>query len=153
MRVVIQRVRAARVSVRGETVGRIGRGMLVFVGVEKGDRSEDADALARKVFGLRIFADDGGRMNRSAAEVGASFLVVSQFTLAGDCARGRRPSFDRAAPPAEARRLYEEFVHALRGLGAGVTEGRFRAMMDVSLINDGPVTFVLDASPRDGREG
>ena len=144
MRLVLQRVRRARVTVEGEEVGAIGQGMLVLAGVERGDAEEQARSAARKVAGLRLFDDAAGRMNLAAADVGGAFLVVSQFTLAGSLARGRRPSFDDAAPPAVAEPLVEVFVAALREEGATVATGRFRAQMQVELVNDGPVTFVLD---------
>jgi D-tyrosyl-tRNA(Tyr) deacylase len=144
VKAVIQRVSSASVDVAGETVGRIGRGLLVLLGVESGDRERDADRLAEKIVNLRIFEDDSGKMNRALMEAGGNLLVVSQFTLAGNCAKGRRPSFDGAAPPAEANRLYEYFVATLRELGVTTETGVFQAMMAVSLVNDGPVTFILD---------
>jgi D-aminoacyl-tRNA deacylase len=127
-----------------ETVGAIGRGVLVLVGVERGDGPAQAAAAAEKLAGLRLFDDAEGKMNLSTAEVGGAFLVVSQFTLAGSLARGRRPSFDRAAPPAEAEPLVEALVADLRRRGFPVATGRFRARMEVALVNDGPVTFVLE---------
>ena len=144
MKAVIQRVSSASVDVAGETVGRIGRGLLVLLGVESGDGEWDADRLAEKIVNLRIFEDDSGKMNRALMEAGGNLLVVSQFTLAGNCTKGRRPSFDGAAPPAEANRLYEYFVATLRELGVTTETGVFQAMMAVSLVNDGPVTFILD---------
>jgi D-tyrosyl-tRNA(Tyr) deacylase len=144
MKAVIQRVTSASVAVAGETVGEIGRGMLVLLGVEKGDDEARADWLAEKIAGLRIFEDDLGKMNLSVQEIGGSLLVVSQFTLAGNCAKGRRPSFDTAAPPEEGKRLYEYFVEAVRRLGLQVSTGIFQADMQVSLVNDGPVTFILE---------
>jgi len=141
---VIQRVSRASVTVDGETAGAIARGLLVLLGVRKGDGDAQADALARKIGGLRVFADDEGKMNRSCAEAGGAMLVVSQFTLCGDCRKGRRPSFEPAAPPAEATCLYEHFCGRLREQGYRVETGVFGAMMDVELVNDGPVTFVLD---------
>jgi D-tyrosyl-tRNA(Tyr) deacylase len=144
MRALVQRVREASVTVEGLRVGGIGPGLLVFLGIRKGDSREAAGALARKVAGLRIFADEEGRMSRSLAEVGGAVLVVSQMTLYGDVSKGRRPSFDAVAPGAEAEPLYEAFVADLRGAGIGVETGRFGAMMDVSLVNDGPVTFMLE---------
>lgn len=144
MKAVIQRVSSASVDVAGETVGRIGRGLLVLLGVERGDGESDADRLAEKIVNLRIFEDDSGKMNRALMEAGGNLLVVSQFTLAGNCTKGRRPSFDGAAPPAEANRLYEYFVATLRELGVTTETGVFQAMMAVSLVNDGPVTFILD---------
>ena len=130
--------------VGGETVGEIGRGLLVLGGVEKGDGPEQVEAAARKLAGLRVFEDDAGRMNLDLAAVGGALLVVSQFTLAGSLARGRRPSFDGAAPPEEAEPLIEALVERLRSLGQRVETGRFRAYMEVELVNDGPVTFVAD---------
>jgi D-aminoacyl-tRNA deacylase len=144
MRLVIQRVSSAAVKVAGETVGAIGRGLLVLVGIERGDRPEAARAAAEKLAGLRVFEDDAGKMNLDTAAVGGAFLIVSQFTLAGSVARGRRPSFDRAAPPEEAQPLVEALVEDLRARGFQVETGRFRAMMEVALVNDGPVTLVAD---------
>ena len=144
MRLVIQRVSAAAVRVEGEVVGEIGRGLLVLAGVERGDRPEAARAAAEKLAGLRIFEDAAGKMNLDTAAVGGAFLIVSQFTLAGSVAGGRRPSFDRAAPPDEAAPLLEALVADLRGRGFRVETGRFRAQMEVSLVNDGPVTLVAD---------
>jgi D-tyrosyl-tRNA(Tyr) deacylase len=144
MRLVIQRVSSAAVKVAGETVGAIGRGLLVLVGIERGDRLEAARAAAEKLAGLRVFEDDAGKMNLDTAAVGGAFLIVSQFTLAGSIARGRRPSFDRAAPPDEAQPLVEALVEDLRHRGFTVETGRFRAMMEVALVNDGPVTLVAD---------
>ncbi|HEY6873650.1 MAG TPA: D-aminoacyl-tRNA deacylase [Geobacteraceae bacterium] len=145
MKAVIQRVSSARVDVEGETVGRIGRGILVLLGVEKGDGERDADRLADKIVNLRIFEDDAGKMNLALREIDGALLAVSQFTLAGNCAKGRRPSFDSAASPAEANRLYEYFVARLRSLEVPVETGIFQAMMAVSLVNDGPVTFILES--------
>lgn len=144
MRIVVQRVSSASVRVGGETVGRIRRGLLLLVGVERGDGPEAARAAAEKLSGLRVFEDEAGRMNLDLAAVGGSFLVVSQFTLAGSVARGRRPSFDRAAPPVEAEPLIEALVAGLRARGLPVETGRFRAHMEVELVNDGPVTLVVD---------
>ncbi len=145
MKAVIQRVAEAGVEVGGETVGKIGRGILILLGVEKGDGEPDADWLAEKIVNLRIFEDEGGKMNLSVREIGGELLAVSQFTLAGNCAKGRRPSFDTAAPPEEANRLYECFVGNLRARGMKVETGVFQAMMQVSLVNDGPVTFILES--------
>lgn len=145
MKAVIQRVSEAKVVVAGDTVGAIGPGILVLLGVEKGDTERDADRLADKIVGLRIFEDDAGKMNLALTEIGGALLAVSQFTLAGNCAKGRRPSFDGAAPPAEANRLYECFVARVRSLGVPVETGVFQAMMEVSLVNDGPVTFILES--------
>jgi D-tyrosyl-tRNA(Tyr) deacylase len=144
MRLVLQRVARARVLVGEEVVGAIERGVLVLVGIERGDGPAEADAAARKLAGLRIFEDPAGRMNLATAEVGGAFLVVSQFTLAGSLDRGRRPSFDGAAPPEQAEPLVEALVAGLRAEGLPVATGRFRALMRVELVNDGPVTFVLD---------
>jgi D-tyrosyl-tRNA(Tyr) deacylase len=153
MRAVIQRVSHARVLVGGRVTGEIGRGLLVFIGVEQGDEAADADYVANKVRELRIFEDDGDaegrrRMNRSVAEVGGAVLAVSQFTLAADIRRGRRPSFDAAAPPDVARPLYEQVVAALARDGLQVATGEFQAMMRVQLENDGPVTILLDSRKR-----
>lgn len=145
MRLVIQRVKSAQVSVDGKIVGQIGIGMLVFLGVAKEDTEKDADFLADKVTQLRIFEDNEGKMNRSIREAEGEFLVVSQFTLLGDCEKGRRPSFDKAADPKKGEELYDRFVGRLRGEGFKVETGQFRAMMDVELINDGPVTFVIES--------
>jgi D-tyrosyl-tRNA(Tyr) deacylase len=131
--------------VDGQSVGKIGRGVLILLGVSKSDAKEDADYLAQKITQLRMFEDQNGKMNISAVDAGAEMLVVSQFTLYGDCRKGRRPSFDEAADPAKGEELYDYFVAALRKQNAKVETGRFQAMMDVSLINDGPVTFILDS--------
>lgn len=144
VRLVIQRVSSASVRVEEETVGEIGRGLLVLVGVERGDRPEAVRAAAEKLAGLRVFEDEAGKMNLDAAAAGGSFLVVSQFTLAGSVERGRRPSFDRAAPPDEAAPLVEALVADLRQRGFRVETGRFRAHMEVALVNDGPVTLIAD---------
>ncbi len=145
MRAVVQRVKGARVEVQGRTVGEIGAGALVFLGVGEGDSEKDADYLARKIAHLRIFADEKALMNRSLVETGGAALVVSQFTLLGDCAKGRRPSFSRAAKPDKARHLYEHFVRVLKAEGLPVATGMFQEMMDVHLVNDGPVTLLLDS--------
>lgn len=141
---VLQRVTSASVTVEGETTGAIDRGLLVLLGVARGDTDREADWLAGKIGGLRIFNDEHGKMNLSCADAGGAMLVVSQFTLCGDCRKGRRPGFDRAADPAEATRLYDYFCGRLRQQGHRVETGVFGAMMDVALVNDGPVTFVLD---------
>ena len=153
MRAVVQRVTGARVLVEERETGVIGRGLLVFVGIEKEDGDSDIDYIVGKVRDLRIFDDDGDalgrkRMNRSLVDVGGAALVVSQFTLAGDVRRGRRPSFDAAAPPEEARTLYEGVVRKLRDSGLTVATGHFQAMMRVQLENDGPVTILLDSRRR-----
>lgn len=144
MRAVVQRVRSARVIVSGETVGEVGVGLVVLLGVKTGDTPDDARWLADKVVGLRIFPDDQGKMNRDVAEAGGGVLVVSQFTLYGDCQKGRRPSFIEAARPEVAEPLYEAFAQQVRMQGVGVATGRFGAMMQVELVNDGPVTLVVD---------
>ena len=146
MRAVVQRVREASVQVDGEVVGRIGRGLLVFLGVGQQDEAEDAVYLVDKVVNLRIFADDQGKMNRSLVDVGGALLVVSQFTLWGDCRKGRRPSFVAAAEPEKARALYQVFIHHVADLGVEVATGRFQELMLVSLVNDGPVTLLLDSA-------
>jgi D-tyrosyl-tRNA(Tyr) deacylase len=138
-------VSRARVVIANREHSSIGRGILVLLGVEKGDAPEDAETLAKKIVELRIFEDEAGKMNRSVLEVGGAILAVSQFTLLGDCRKGRRPSFDDAAPPDEAKRLYELFVEKVKASGARVETGVFQAMMDVELINEGPVTFILDS--------
>ena len=145
MRAVLQRVREARVEANGTVTGAIGIGLLVLLGVSRGDSKDDADYLAEKIAGLRIFPDDEGRMNRSVVEIGGAILVVSQFTLYGDCRRGRRPSFDEAAPPDEARSLYEYFVERLRASNLKAETGVFQASMQVHLVNDGPVTLLLES--------
>jgi D-tyrosyl-tRNA(Tyr) deacylase len=146
VRAVVQRVLEAAVTVDGdELVGAIGPGLCVLVGVTHADGDADAEWIARKVWNLRVFDDDAGVMNRSASDIGAEILVVSQFTLYGDTAAGRRPSWSAAARPAHAEPLVEHVVSALRGLGATVATGRFRAAMRVSLVNDGPVTVLLDS--------
>ena len=150
MRAVIQRVSSARVEVNGEVTGSIGRGLLVLLGVGRGDSEKQAAWLAEKIGGLRIFEDDAGKMNLSMQDVGGSALVVSQFTLLGDCRRGRRPSFTEAAPPDEGDRLYQEFVARLRALGVPAETGVFQAKMQVHLVNDGPVTIWLDTDDLHG---
>ena len=143
MKCVIQRVRSASVSVGEELVSRIGGGMLVLAAVEKGDGEQTMRDVAKKIRELRIFSDEAGKMNRDASEAGGAILAVSQFTLAGSIARGRRPSFDNAEEPNRARELFELFLHELASTGLEVQTGRFREMMIVALENDGPVTFVL----------
>lgn len=145
MRAVVQRVSRAAVHVDGVEAGAIGRGLLVLLGVGQGDSERDADHLADKVLNLRVFPDPAGQMNLSVLEVEGALLVVSQFTLYGDCRRGRRPSYLEAAPPEEAQRLYAYYVAKLRDSGLQVAEGVFRGMMDVSLVNQGPVTLLLDS--------
>lgn len=145
MRAVVQRVSSASVTVEGEVVGAIGVGLCVLVGVARGDGSADAEALADKAVGLRVFEDDSGRMNRSLLDVGGKLLAISQFTLLGDVRRGKRPSFTEAMEPEPANRLFQEFCGACGRLGAAVETGRFRAHMEVALVNDGPVTVLLDS--------
>ena len=148
MRAVIQRVTSARVIIDGQEYSRIGVGLLVLLGVEKEDTAADGEMLSRRIVELRIFEDDAGKMNRSIVEAGGQILAVSQFTLLGDCRRGRRPSFDPAAPPDVARELYQKFVEQISGLGIPVKTGVFQAMMDIELTNQGPVTFILDSRKR-----
>jgi D-aminoacyl-tRNA deacylase len=145
MRAVVQRVKASKVVVDGVTVGAIGPGVLILLGVGLEDAEDDCDYLANKIIHLRIFADEKGQMNLSLTDVGGAVMVVSQFTLWADCRKGRRPSFARAAPPDKAIRLYEHFVHLVREKGFTVATGQFQAKMQVSLINDGPVTMILDS--------
>ncbi|HSG40705.1 MAG TPA: D-aminoacyl-tRNA deacylase [Thermoanaerobaculia bacterium] len=144
MRLVLQRVSSASVRVDGEVVGEIGRGLLALVGIERGDGPEQVRAAAEKLAGLRVFEDGAGKMNLDLAAVEGAFLIVSQFTLAGSVAKGRRPSFDGAAPPGEAEPLVEALADDLRGRGFRVETGRFRAHMEVALVNDGPVTLIVD---------
>lgn len=145
MRACVQRVSQAKVTVAEEVTGEIGPGLLVLLGVAVGDGPEDARWLAEKIAGLRIFEDADGKMNLGLGEAGGAMLVVSQFTLLGDCRRGRRPSFVNAAPPELARQLYEVFVETVRAQGFVVATGRFREHMEVSLVNDGPVTLVIES--------
>jgi D-tyrosyl-tRNA(Tyr) deacylase len=146
VKVVIQRVTRAEVRVDGEVVGRIGVGLMVLVGVERGDGPDEVDAAAAKVSGLRVFSDAAGKMNRSLEDVGGTVLAVSQFTLAGSISRGRRPSFDRAMAGPEAEPLFERFVAGVRRHGVEVETGVFGALMEVELVNDGPVTLLWDSS-------
>ena len=148
MRLVIQRVKEARVTINGELFSKISKGMVVFVAVAKADAFEDIDYLADKVANLRMFEDEAGKMNLSALDVKGEFLIVSQFTLLGDCEKGRRPSFDEAADPKKAEEFYGYFIQRVRDHNLRVETGRFRAMMEVSLVNDGPVTFILDSKKR-----
>jgi len=148
MRAVVQRVSRARVNVNGEITSEIGLGLLLLLGVGAGDTHTEADYLAEKAIGLRIFEDAGGKMNLSVAEVGGALLVVSQFTLYGDARRGKRPSFDAAAPPEQARELYEYFVERVRSGGLRCETGRFQETMQVELVNEGPVTILLDSAKR-----
>ena len=144
MKAVIQRVSTASVAVDGETAGEIDHGILVLLGVENGDDEAKADWLAEKIANLRIFSDDQSKMNLSVLDIGGSLLVVSQFTIIGSCGKGRRPSFDTAAPPDEGKRLYDYFVAEAKRFGLPVATGIFQADMKVSLVNDGPVTFILE---------
>ena len=146
MRAVVQRVGRAQVTVSGEITGKIERGLLILLGVSGTDTEADADYLAEKVAGLRIFEDEAGKMNLTVGEVGGAVLVVSQFTLYGDVRRGKRPSFEAAARPEKARELYEYFVGRIRAAGPYCETGRFQEMMQVELVNDGPVTILLDSS-------
>jgi D-aminoacyl-tRNA deacylase len=146
MRAVVQRVSRAQVAVDGEIVGEIDRGLLVLLGVAHADTEADADYLADKIVGLRIFEDENGRMKLDTAAIGGGILVVSQFTLYGDVRRGKRPSFDTAASPERARQLYEHFVDRIRAVGLPCQTGRFQEMMQVELVNDGPATILLDST-------
>jgi D-tyrosyl-tRNA(Tyr) deacylase len=146
MRAVVQRVSRAQVTVNGESAGEIGRGLLVFLGVGHADTVADAAYLAEKISGLRVFEDEQGKMNRSVQDAGGSVLAVSQFTLYGDVRRGKRPSFDAAAPPEKARQLYELFVERIRAAGLRCETGHFQEMMKVALVNEGPVTILLDSA-------
>jgi D-aminoacyl-tRNA deacylase len=145
MRLVIQRVKEARVQVNEETVGSIGRGLLVFLGIETGDTEADAEYLVEKTIHLRIFQDGDQKFNLSLIDIGGALLVVSQFTLLGDCRKGRRPSFSDSAIPSRAQPLYELFIEKARQKGVQVAGGRFQEMMEVHIVNDGPVTFLLDS--------
>jgi D-aminoacyl-tRNA deacylase len=145
MRLLVQRIKRATVGVDGEVVGEAGPGLCLFLGVAAADLSADADYLVTKTVDLRIFEDASGKLNRSVREIHGDVLVVSEFTLYGDCAKGRRPSFSRAAPPEKARELYEYFVRKLADAGLRVATGRFQSKMEVTLINDGPVTFMLES--------
>ena len=145
MKAVVQRVRKGRVSVAEQTIAEIDRGLVILLGVETGDSQMEAGWLADKCANLRIFEDPQGKMNLSALEVGAQALVVSQFTLFGDCRKGRRPSFAGAAPPEKARQLYNDYIGGLKKQGLRVASGAFQEMMEVALVNDGPVTFLLDS--------
>ena len=148
MRAVIQRVSTARVLIDGNEHSRIGKGLVVLLGVERDDTADDVGVMAQKTVELRVFGDADGKMNRSVLDTGGEVLAVSQFTLLGDCRKGRRPSFDRAARPEEARDLYEQYVREVQNAGVRVSTGVFQAMMDVELTNDGPVTLMLDSRKR-----
>ena len=148
MNLVIQRVTQARVTVDNNIVGSIGNGLVVLVGVSKSDTENDAAYLSDKLLGLRIFSDENGKMNRNILDVNGSLLIISQFTLYGDCRKGRRPSFDAAAPPDQALALYNYFVESARRGPVPVETGIFQAMMDIELTNQGPVTFILDSRKR-----
>lgn len=144
MKALIQRVKKASVTINEELYSQIGAGMLVFLCVEKNDELQNAQRLSEKLVSLRIFDDEKGKMNKSLMDIKGEILVVSQFTLAGDCKKGTRPSFDKAAPPETAKKLYEEFVKIISQNGLPVKTGEFQAMMDIQLINDGPVTFMVE---------
>lgn len=144
MKAVIQRVTSASVAVENKIVGQIGQGIMILLGIEKGDTEAEADWLVDKICGLRMFSDNVGKMNLSVQDVGGTLLVVSQFTIAGNCSKGKRPSFDTAAPVEEGKRLYEYFVEVAKRTGVVVETGIFQADMQVSLVNDGPVTFILE---------
>jgi D-tyrosyl-tRNA(Tyr) deacylase len=151
VKAVLQRVSRARVVIEAREHSSIAAGILILLGVEKGDSAEDAATLAKKIVELRIFQDVAGKMNRSVLDTGGEILAVSQFTLLGDCRKGRRPSFEDAAPPDEARHLYETFVERIRLSGVRISTGVFQANMDVELVNQGPVTFILDSRIRSSR--
>ena len=151
MRLVLQRVSEASVIVGGDTTGSIRTGLVILAGMAKSDTQSDVDYLADKVLGLRIFPDDSGKMNRNIADAGGSLLVVSQFTLYGDCRKGRRPGFDQAAAPEQAQALYNRFVEKLRLGPVPVETGVFQAMMEVHLVNQGPVTIRMDTADRNGK--
>jgi D-tyrosyl-tRNA(Tyr) deacylase len=145
MRAVVQRVKNAKVEVKGRITGEIGNGLLIFLGVGQGDSEEDCEYLANKIANLRIFPDENDLMNRSLIDIDGEALVVSQFTLWGDCRKGRRPSFAKAARPGDAEALYEHFIMKMKNMGLVIATGKFQEMMDVSLINDGPVTLILSS--------
>ena len=145
MRAVLQRVKKAEVRINSKSVGKINRGIVIFLAIAQNDTKEDADYLAEKIAELRIFEDSKDKMNLSIQEIRGEFLVVSQFTILGDCKDGRRPSFDKAAKPEIAEKLYDYFVERLKKFSLPVATGEFRAMMDVELVNDGPVTFIIDS--------
>lgn len=145
MKAVIQRVSKASVSIDGETVGSIDRGLLVYIGVGNTDNAGDAEFIAKKITELRVFEDDDGKMNRCVSDIGGAVLIISNFTLCGNCRKGRRPSFDAAAEPEIAKQLYEKVADAVRGLGLTVEQGVFQAHMLVESVNDGPVTLLIDS--------
>src|SRR5436190_21704504 len=153
MRLVIQRVSQASVTIDSSTAGAIQTGLVVLIGISRSDTRADADYLSDKLLGLRIFPDDSGKMNRNVAEAGGGLLLVSQFTLYGDCRKGRRPSFDQAAPPDQAKAIYDYFVETLRRGSVPVETGVFQAMMEVHLVNQGPVTILVDSDDRGGGKG
>ena len=144
MKVLIQRVKEASVTIDDELYSQIGQGILALVGIEKGDAIEQVQKSAKKIVNLRIFPDDNDKMNKSLIDIGGEMLIVSQFTLCGDCKKGTRPSFDKSAPPIEANNLYEEFIKEVKNYGVKIGHGKFGSMMSVSLINDGPVTFMIE---------
>ncbi len=144
MKALIQRVKKASVTIDGELYAKIGTGLLILLGVEKGDGKENAEKLVKKLVNLRIFEDENKKMNRSLLDVNGEMLIVSQFTLCGDCKKGTRPSFDKSAPPAIANELYEYFISQVKSFNVPCQTGKFAAMMDVELINDGPVTFMVE---------
>ena len=148
MRAVLQRVSQAEVKISGKVKGKIGKGILALLGIGTEDSEEDARWLAAKISGLRIFEDENGKMNRSLQDIGGDLMVISQFTLLGDCRKGRRPSFTDAAPPEKAQALYDYFIEACRNQGHIVATGEFQAMMDITLVNQGPVTLIVDSPSR-----
>jgi D-tyrosyl-tRNA(Tyr) deacylase len=145
MKVLIQRVKHASVTINNDLYSSIGAGILAFVGIEKGDTSEQVEKLSRKILGLRIFSDEQGKMNKSVKDINGEMLIVSQFTLCGDCKKGTRPSFDKSEVPERAKQLYEEFIANIKNNSIPVLTGVFGAMMEIDLLNDGPVTFILEA--------